>query len=411
MWLRVWVVVGLLAVFGLLYQSHASREAAAPAYRTQSVEHGTIASTVLASGKLRAVTTVEIGTQVSGLVTWLGADFNSVVEAGQIIAKIDAAPFEARLDQAEAEHSIAKAQVGMATASLKEMKAVEAGQQAILFQARSELERQQSLVAKGAGTAQAAQSAGARHAQAEAEVKAAAARIENQEAQLQLAHARVRERTASIEQHRVDLANTVIRSPIDGIVISRNVDVGQTVSASLEAPVLFTIAQDLADMQVYVSVDEADIGRIQLGQEINFTVDSYSDRAFTGYVAQIRKAGYEISNVVTYVVVASVRNEDLSLLPGMTATATIIIEKRADVLHIPLTAFYFTPVGELPGNGKYIWKIGGDGRAEPVEVEVGITDNVYIELLGGDLSEGDQVIVGATEIAPEEGLGGFRWPF
>ena len=400
-------VVGTAVFFSGTFQP----ESIVPAYRTAEVTRGPITSAVSASGKLRAVVTVEVGTQVSGMIQSLQADFNSAVKAGQVIARIDPGPFQARLNQAQADKAVAEARVQMAEASYREMQALLEGHRAARVEAEAALKRQESLLARGASAARTVESAKALYEQAVAQVEASLARLENQAAQIKLANAQVLEKTANLQHEQLDLDNTIIRSPINGVVISRNVDAGQTVAASLEAPVLFTIAHDLADMQVNISVDEADIGRIEIGQQVIFTVDSYRDRSFVGQVAQIRKAGYEISNVVTYVVVANVKNSDLSLLPGMTATARIIIDEHDDALRVPLTAFYFSPEGEAPGYGKRIWALDSVGQAIPVDVTVGITDSVDIEILAGELSEGDQVIVGVTE-APLSDLGGwFRFGF
>ena len=405
--------VVLLAAVYLGHSFYAgSVEDADPArYRLAPVSRGPLASTVTASGKLKAVVTVDVGTQVSGLIESLNADYNSVVEAGQVIARIDAAPFEARLHQAEAELAVTRASVAMQQATQEELGAQLIGHRAALTEASEELRRKRALKDRGAAASSAVDTALAKHEQAKAQVRAAQARLSKQEAQIELVSAQVQQKAAVVEQRRLELEDTYIRSPVTGVVVSRNVDAGQTVAASLQAPVLFRIAQDLTRMQVDISVDEADIGQIRVGQMVVFTVDAYARRPFEGRVHQIRKAGLEFANVVTYTVVATADNPDQSLLPGMTATATIVINEKDDVLKVPTAAFYYHPPGAEPGYGKRIWILDEAGKRQPVEVTAGITDSIEIEIIEGALSVGQLVILGVDEVVQAEKSGWFRWGF
>lgn len=320
-------------------------DAAGPEYRLAKVERGSIASTVSASGTLRAVVTVEVGSQISGLIKNLSADFNSEVKAGQVIARIDPANFEARVVQAEAEVTVSEANVSMQRATRAELEADMLGHRAGLSEAKEELKRKQALFRKRVVASSAVEKARASHEQARAKVVGAGAKLNKQTAQIEHALAQVKQKKAVLKQRRLDLSYTFIRSPVDGVVINRNVDVGQTVAASLQAPVLFTIAQDLTRMQVEVSVDEADIGRVREGQAVTFTVDSFPGRNFRGQVQQIRKAGKEVSNVITYTVVVSAENPGQRLLPGMTANVTVIVSQRDNALKVANAALRFRPPG------------------------------------------------------------------
>jgi len=338
------LIVAALAA-ALFYGGFGHAGADAPGYRLAGVGRGPMSSTVAASGTLIAVVTVDVGTQVSGMIKTLHADFNSEVKANQVIARIDSAPFEAKLSQAEADLAVERARVAIQQAALIEAEADLEGARAALTEARENLRRKRSLLARRVAPSSAVDTALAAHQQAESRVKAGVARIARQKAEIQLARAQVLVKDSTVKQRRLDLDYTYIRSPVDGVVIRRNVDAGQTVAASLQAPVLFRIAQDLSRMQVEVSVDEADIGQVQVGQKVNFTVDSFPDRNFEGRVHQVRKAGTEVSNVVTYTVVVTADNEEQRLLPGMTANVTIVISERPDALKVPNAALRFRPPG------------------------------------------------------------------
>jgi HlyD family secretion protein len=328
---------------------------------------------VSATGTLNAVVTVLVGSQISGQIKELRADFNSVVKKDQVIARIDPETFEAKVRQARAELDAARAavlnqqaqveraraDVENARAALAEGRAQTARAQATSLDARRDLERkrelfERQLIAKSErDTAQAtSDSAGASVDAARAKERSLQAAIGAAEAQLKVAQAAlasaaatVKQRAAALQQAQVDLDRTVIRAPVDGVVISRAVDVGQTVAASLQAPTLFTIAQDLTQMQVDTSVDEADIGRIRLDGPATFTVDAFPGRTFQGRITQIRKAAQVVQNVVTYTVVVSVGNPDGRLVPGMTANVKLVVAEKSDVLKIPNAALRFRPPG------------------------------------------------------------------
>ncbi len=344
---RPWAVAGLVAIVAAALAAYLllGTEEDRPAYLFATAERGHIASTVTASGTLRAVTTVEVGSQISGQIKALAADYNTVVRAGEVIARIDPAQFQANVLQAEAELAVAKANVSMQRASLSELEADGEGARAALAETREERKRKQALLARKVVSKSEVDKAIAIHDQAKARVKAADAKVRKQAAQIDQALAQVKQKEAVLQQRKIDLDRTIIRSPVDGVVISRNVDIGQTVAASLQAPVLFTIAQDLSSMQVEVSVDEADIGQIIEAQRTTFSVDSFPNRQFVGRIRQIRKAPIEVSNVVTYTVVVSAENADLRLLPGMTANVNIIVGERDDVLKVANSALRFRPAG------------------------------------------------------------------
>jgi HlyD family secretion protein len=385
----------------MLYDGFSGANSNAPRYRLATASRGPIAGTVSASGTLQAVVTVDVGTQVSGMIKTLHADFNSEVEAGQVIARIDSAPFEVSLSQAEAELSMAHANVAIQEASLREQEAELEGLRASLTGAKEDLRRKRSLLSRDSVSASTVDTALTKKEQASALVKAGQARLTKQKAQIELANAQALQKTAAVQQKQLDLEYTYIRSPVNGVVISRNVDAGQTVTASLQTPVLFWIAQDLARMEVSISVDEADIGRVSIGQKVIFTVDSYSDKTFEGRVHQVRKAGQEISNVVTYTVVATADNVDHLLLPGMTANVTIIISERNGVLKIPNAAFFYHPwdaIDMKTRSDSRIWIMEDSGQPRPVSVVYGITDGNESEIVSGDLKEGQKVITGVVDL-------------
>jgi HlyD family secretion protein len=350
-------------------------------FRTASVERGPIISAVSTSGTLNAVITVQVGSQVSGQIKELLADFNSEVKAGDVIARIDPETFEAKVRQARAELDVARANVPIqragieraqkelsnAAASLNSARARTEKARVTLVNAKRNLERRRALFQSGSVSESQIDDAQTAHDQAQAQLKsdeaderAAESLVATREAALKTARAQVdyaseqvRQKEAALSQTEVDLANTLIRSPVDGVVIERAVDIGQTVAASLQAPKLFVIAQDLRQMQVETDVDEADIGRVGVGQEAIFTVDAFAGQEFHGRVLQIRKAPHVVQNVVTYTVLVSAENSALRLLPGMTANVQIIVDERQNVLKVPNAALRFKPNGEdAPGAGE-----------------------------------------------------------
>jgi HlyD family secretion protein len=362
------VAAGIAALF--VYR-HQRSDAKPSAYRIARAEKGRIVNSVSSTGTLTPVTTVQVGSQVSGQIKELLADFNSEVRRNQIIARIDPENFEARVRQAEAELAVAHANVAIqeaaaersraelenARAALAAAKAKTERAHVVVMNAKRDLDRKQALYRKGVISESTIDDAKATYDEATAQFRSAEADQEAQssvvlsrEAQLKMARAQVQHAVAQVKQReaalynsKVDLDHTVIRSPLDGVVINRNVDIGQTVAASLQAPTLFTIAQDLRKMQVDTDVDEADIGSIQVGQRVTFTVDAFPGREFAGRVEEIRKAPETVQNVVTYTVVVSAENRDQRLLPGMTANVQIVIDERFEVLKVHNAALRFQP--------------------------------------------------------------------
>ncbi len=363
---KILVVFFLLAAAGVAAFFFLRTENGVQAYRTEKVSRGELVATVTATGTVNAVTTVLVGTQVSGTIKEIYADFNSPVRNGQVIAQIDPRIFQANVESAKANLLVARANLEKSKATLKDAERT--------LGRNKELYRR-NLIAKS--DLDAAQTA---HDTAAAQVNASAAQVSQTEATLKLSE--------------TNLAYTKIVSPVDGIVVSRNVDVGQTVAASFQTPTLFTIAEDLTKMQVNCSVAEADIGRIKDGLPVEFTVDAYPDKTFKGKVSETRIAPIIVQNVVTYDVVVMVANPELMLKPGMTANVSIIYAQRNGVLRIPNAALRFYPEGSsrkaLSGPGVWV-----PGKEEPrrVKVTTGISDGSLTEVVSGDLKEGQEVIV------------------
>ena len=387
-----WIVVGALLVAGLGLGGYVywNGDQKPPArYKTAKVERGTVTQVVTATGTINPVITVQVGSQVSGIIKALYADFNSVVKAGQVVAQLDPAPFRTVVTQMEASLQNALGNVARARADLALQK-LNFDRAKVLFQ--QQLNAQQ-------------------------DVDNARAAFETSQANLQIAEAQVKQAQAQLDTAKVNLDYTTIYSPVNGIVISRNVDVGQTVAASFQAPVLFLIAKDLTKMQVDTNVSESDVGGITEGKTATFVVDAYPKQVFKGTVIQVRNAPITVQNVVTYDIVIGVDNTDLRLRPGMTANVAIILARREDVLKIPNQALRFKTgfarSGEKPGGqaaatsekresgGKddkpkpKVWLRNPQGEPEPVEIKTGITDGAFTEFVEGSLKDGDEVIVGA----------------
>ncbi len=427
-------------------------------YRSAPADRGDITSTISATGNLNAVVTVEVGTQVSGNIKELYADFNTKVKKGQLVARIDPALYEAKVSQAQAnldaarsavmnanaalekssaDISSANAQVAIARANLAKEKVAESDSKVKLGR-QAELFRSGLIATNDRDTAQATYDAAAAgvtaaHAQVKAAddgVRSAEAQRAITRAQVATAEAQVKQQTAALHQAQIDLEHTYIYAPVDGTVISRKVDAGQTVVASLQAPAIFQIAQDLTKMQVDTNVDEADVGRVRVGQEAAFSVDAYPNEKFQGSVVEIRQAPINVQNVVTYDVVVAVGNPGLKLLPGMTANVNVIVDHRDDVLRIPNASLRFRPPDAKPDApaksaarggarggrrqsvSETIYIVGEDGRPAPVAVHLGITDGVYSEVSGGALHQGQHVITGLAqkEAAAASPMGGMRGP-
>jgi HlyD family secretion protein len=370
-----WVLLAGLTAGGAFWILREGRNGGV-AYRIAAVERGPITSAVSTTGTLNAVITVIVGSQVSGQIKELLADFNSEVEAGQVVARIDPEVFDARVRQAEAELAVAKANVAIQRAGVERSQqdlanaiASRTGAKAqadkgriTLDNSRRNRDRRSALFRSGAVSESQTDDAQTAHDQALAQLKAseaeeiaAASLVASRDAALKSARAQVdyaieqvRQKEAALNQAVLDYNHTFIRSPVDGVVIERAVDVGQTVAASLQAPKLFTIAQDLRHMQVEADVDEADIGRVQVDQPAVFTVDAYPGREFTGTVLKIRMAPRNVQNVVTYTVLVSADNPDKRLMPGMTANIQIVTAKRASALKVPNAALRFRPATGEP---------------------------------------------------------------
>ena len=455
-------LIGVLAVVAFAsYRYLPDYFSKAPRYRTALVERGPLTASISATGNLNAVVMVLVGSQVSGTIKELLADFNTAVRKGQIIARIDPALFEAVVNQARADVKAAQsnvlnqeAQVEQARTNVENARAAyaEAGAQTAkalvaVVDTRRTLGRQTELLERkliSAADRDAAQTAYdaamAQHASAQAHedalasaIHTAEAQLRVQEAALQTARDQVDQKQATLAEAQINLDHTTIRSPVDGVVVNRAVDVGQTVAATLQAPTLFTIAQDLTKMQVEASVDEADIGRIRHDTPVTFTVDAFPGEAFTGTVAQIRKAPQVAQNVVTYTVVVAVANPTGKLVPGMTANVRFVIARKPDVLKLPNAALRFRPPGAVgptaesaPGAAAPQGRTAGakgivgaseglvwilrDGRPVSIPVTLGITDGTSTELIRGGVSAGQAVLVGleagsaATPSSPGPGM-------
>ena len=341
-------------------------------FKTEKLSTGAIRAVCIATGTVNPTTTVLVGTQVSGRVKELYADYNSPVKKGQLIALIDPAPFESQLEQARA--NLLSAQAGLDKA------------EATLAEAGRSLERKRQLFKSSVI--------------GKSEIDAEETNAQVAKAQVGLSRAQVVQAQASFNLAETNLQYTKIISPVDGIVISRNVDIGQTMAAMFQSPTLFSIAQDLSKMQINTNVDEADIGRIQPGQAAEFVVDAYPESVFTGSVTQVRNAPVVVQNVVTYDVVITVENPDLRLKPGMTANVSIITGAKEGVLRLPNAALRFRPKklpeGAAVERGQQVWLPDGS-QARPVRVKVGITDGSYTELVEGSLAQGQDVITGYAE--------------
>ena len=367
-----------------------------------AIERGDIERVVATSGAVRPLVTVEVGSQLSGQVAEIYADFNSPVEKGQIIALIDPQSFASRVLQNRAEMEVATANVTVQRAAIERA-------EANLRKARLEYERSEPLAKTGTLSASEFDSTTASYDSARADLTMARAQLVNAQAALQ-------QRQASLESAEIDLERTKIRSPIDGVVIERSIDQGQTVAASLSSPTLFYIAQDLTEIQIEANVDEADIGNVRTGNAAVFTVDAYPDLEFSGQVEQVRLAPNEENNVVTYTVIITARNPDMKLLPGMTAVVDIVTGRSENVLRVSNEAVRFKPpagselaklaarprgngasrAGRPPGDEESrpgtIWIQTEEGEVKPVSVRLGISDDSYTQIIGQSVAEGDRAV-------------------
>jgi HlyD family secretion protein len=445
-WLAVIVLAAGLISGGYLYSQSVGNRSP---FRTAPVTRGPLTAAISATGTLNAVVTVLVGSQVSGNIKELHADFNSVVTKGQVIARIDPEIFQAQVNQAKAQLDAARAamlnqeamvektraDLANVRAALASAHAQTAKAQVAVVDGRRNLGRQQELhqreliaqsdldiaqVQADSSVAQYDATLAQERAQA-ASVTSAEAQLKVAQAQLQSAKAQIAQSEANLRQNEINLEHTVIVAPVNGVVVSRTIDVGQTVAASLQAPTLFTIAQDLTKMQVDTNVAEADVGRVKVGQRTSFTVDAFPGRVFRGEVVQVRKAAQVLQNVVTYDVVVSAPNSDLILLPTMTANVRIVTDQKESVVLVPNASLRFRPPGVEaepqrsggpgprapsaggqggPGAGGRggargrVWVLGPDGKPKQVSLQLGLSDGSSTEVVGGDLTEQQQVIVG-----------------
>jgi len=413
--MKRWIIISVAVIVVIggvwIWRATAAREAQATPFRLAVVDRGAVQTQVTATGTVSAVTTVQVGSQVSGIIKNLYVDFNSSVKKGQIIARLDPTSLQSSVDEAQANLDRAKAS---------------------LAQAQRDLVRTKDLFEKNL---------------------AAQSDYDSAQTAVDLAKANVEQSQAQFDRAKINLAYSVIASPTDGTVISRNVDVGQTVAASLQAPTLFTIAQDLRLMQIETDIDEADIGGLQEGMEATFTVDAFPDQTFRGKIQQIRFAAQTTSGVVTYPVMISVSNPELKLRPGMTANVTIVTAQRDNVLRVPAVALRFRPsdapaatrtavagkdttsgprdstragrgsrdstaTGHRMGGGgsggshhqSTLWVKGKDGKPESRQVTIGLNDGNHVEITGGNLAAGDSVIVGLPGTSAATAASNSRMP-
>jgi HlyD family secretion protein len=415
-------VIAALAAFRLNHKTEAE-------YFTATVERGDIRQVIEATGTINPVTLVQVGSQVSGMISKLYVDFNSKVRQGQVIAEIDPKLFQGAVLQAQADLQNAQAALSSAKANL-------AKDEATQKQNKLDYERAKSLVPPGVMSQQQLD-------QAKATYDAMSAQVGADQAAIQQAEAQVAQKTASLKVAQTNLDYAIIRAPINGTVVNRSIDIGQTVAASLQAPTLFTIAQDLTKMYVYAKTDEGDVGQIRPGHSADFQVDAFPKEVFHGVVSQVRMNATTVQNVVTYDTIVDFNNPDMKLFPGMTAYVSIPVASASDVVKIPNAALRYKP--DLPAEkvqGLYrsygiaapqvqqpprasqtpsqepggsmrehatssgsntsdtavVWKLLPDKSLQPIQVHIGLTDHTYTALTNGDIKPGDELVTGATAV-------------
>ena len=377
-----WALLLVVIVAGVAAYTLMRGGEEAPRYVTAPVTRGSIVRSVSATGTVNPVTTVQVGSYVSGPIQSIYADFNSPVKQGQLIAKIDPRPFEVKVAESRAALANARAQLEKDKAALAYNKIT--------------WERDRQLLKS--------------RVVSQDQVDSAYSTYQQSKAQVDLDKANIMQQKANLQEAEVNLGYTNIVSPVDGTVVSRNVDVGQTVAASFQTPTLFLIARDLTKMQVDTNVSESDIGNVHSGENAEFTVDAFPDRKFEGIVGQVRQAPITVQNVVTYDVVVNVPNPEFLLKPGMTADATIITARRDNVIRIPEQALRFSPSGlrgsapapAVSGNLSHqvrVWIRSGRG-IKPVSILTGLSDGNLVEVLNGPLRVGEEVVVDETLPAP-----------
>jgi HlyD family secretion protein len=374
------IMISVVAAAGLLGLSLLTRSSNRVTYKTEPITKGDIEAIMVTTGTLDPVTLVEVGSQVSGMIAKIYVDFNSQVQKGQVLAELDKASFEEEVKQNEANYSLAlatleKAKVNLDEAKKKYDRTLDLFQRNMVSVEDKEADEEQYLADKD---------------------------------DLQDAQAGIQEAKAGLDSSRVDLSNTIIRSPMEGVVVSREVNVGQTVAAAMQSPVLFKIASDLSKLRVDCDVDEADVGDIKEGEKVRFNVESFPEETFTGRVLQVRYAATTDQGVVTYTAVVEVDNSEAKLMPGMTATVSIITAEARNVLRVPNAALRFRSVlssgpssnsannaGLKQAAGKkipFVWVQEPQGKLTSVLIQTGITDNIYTQVVSGDLKEGDSIV-------------------
>jgi len=437
-------------IVGLGYTQ--SNESSVPTFITAPVERGSIATVVRATGTVEAVVTVDVSSQLSGRIADVFVNFNDLVKIGEPIARIDQEIFSARVNEARAALKVASATAQAQKAALerarvaatnaqtakKMVEAQSAATRARQDEVEREFRRKFDLARTGSGTERELSQVRAQRETGAADLRASLEQIQMKEeaiaiaeaerhmaeANLENAQAVVEQRQAALDQATLDLDRTVLRAPIDGIIIKRDINPGQTVAVSLEAKTLFKIANDLREMEVHGKIDEADVGLLKVGQKAQFTVDAYPNRTFSGQVVQMRKSPEVVQNVVTYTTIISAPNPDLLLLPGMTAQLRIVVGETGEVLKIPNQALRFRPSAAGPGpprpdasegasskGSAIVWLVGDDGRPIPVAVKLGASDDTSTALLEASFAQGQHVITGVANSQTSKGYFGLRLGF
>lgn len=385
------IIAVIIVIAGAWYELRGGSHA--PRFITAKVTQGSIVRAVTATGTVNPVITVQVGTYVSGPITAIYADFNSPVKQGQVIAKIDPRPYAAA--------------VALSTAAL-------ANAEAQLKKDQANLEYQQITYVRDVKALK-------ENVDSQDQVDSQKSTFMQARAQVALDEASIQQQQATLKQAQLNLNYTDIVSPVDGTVVSRNVDVGQTVAASFQTPTLFLVAKDLTKMQVDSNVSESDIGGVMLGQRATFKVDAFPERDFEGKVAQVRQAPITVQNVVTYDVVVNVDNPELLLKPGMTANVNIVTARAKDVVRIPIDALRFVPHGhaedangaeavDVPGTQTTVWVPKGH-HIKPVSITTGLSDGTWVEMKDGDLEDGDLVVTAEARSTDKQGSGGGHSPF
>ena len=398
---KVWFIVGAIVIVAIAaFFLTRGDETQKISFDTAVVDKANIQNSVTATGTIEAVTTVTVGTQVSGIVNHLYVDYNSVVKKGQVIAELDKTNLLSQLYSTKAALASAKANVASAQDNVLKAQADLRSAEANIGYQRANFNRYTTLYKKGLISATEYENARLTYQQAEASVAAYRQQVAQARSQVVTARQQVAQSQEQVNQAQTNLGYATITSPIDGVVISKSVEEGQTVAASFNTPELFTIAKDLTNMRVIANVDEADIGDVKVGERVAFTVDAYPDDTFNGKVTQVRQKATTTNNVVTYEVVISANNADLKLKPGLTANVTIYTQERAGVVSIPSKALRFTPTKETIGkeyiiqdvaNAKNkVWTLEGN-VLKAHSVNIGMTDGNHTEVLSG-IAKGKKVI-------------------